>query len=223
MDRANRNRIAAAAAAACVLALGVRGAGTGAGAIDRGRIAIQGIVVEGGQHSFTLLSGEARISCQMQDWDWYENYSVLDMRRVIVFAPTDPALFRSRVVRPDGIYVADLRTYYRNAATAAGDGQSIASHFLPTEPVGDYITVSGVVESRSQGRFVLETGGTQLTVDVHKMASSDQLARSALDGIAPGDRVTVYGDIGDRFWDDRLIEAVDVVKLETPGGGEPPE
>jgi hypothetical protein len=190
------------------------GEGVQKSAASTGRIGIQGIIVQGGPGSFGLLSGQTQINVQMQGWKWYGNYAALDGDRVTVFGPITAALFKSHKIRPDAIYVADLKTYFRNGSAAPAVGSpSLASYIFHNEPLGDYLSLSGRVSAVADGQLQIAVPGGSLNVDTTQLAGGGELAGSPVGNIERQDRIAVFGSVDDQFWSKLSIRADDIVKL----------
>jgi hypothetical protein len=183
-------------------------------AAGNSRIGIQGIVVEGGTGSFGLLSGQTEINVQMHGWKWYGDYAALDGDRATVFGPITAALFKSHTLRPDAVYVADLKTYFQNGSASTAAGQpSLASYIFHNEPLGDYVSLSGRVSSVAGGKLQIAVPGGPLNVDTTELAGGGELAGSPVGNIERNDRVAVFGSVDDEFWSKLSIRADDIVKL----------
>lgn len=183
-------------------------------AANSAHIGIQGIIVEGGAGSFGLLSGQTQINVQMQGWNWYADYSALDGDRATVFGPMTAALFKSHTIRPDAVYVADLKTYFQNgSAPPAAEQPSLASYVFHNEPLGDYVSLSGKVSAVAGGQLRIAVPGGTLTVDTTQLAGGGELAGSPVGNIRTKDRVAVFGSVDDQFWSKLSIRADDIVKL----------
>lgn len=182
---------------------------------DRSWINLSGTVTASTLDQFTLDYGTGLITVEMDDWDWYNEASLIRPgEQVTVYGRIDDGFYESRTIEASSVYVNDRNTfYYANAADEEGDYFT----YFYTAPVkafpeGSWVSVSGQVERVDGREFTLDTGASKIKVDTIAM-TYNPLDDVGVQQIKKGDRVAVTGHIDDDLFEQREIHAQSIVSL----------
>ena len=195
--------------------------------MDDSPIVLSGIATSISDSEFTLNYGQNNantITVEMDDWDWFagrEQY-INTGDRVVVSGEIDDDFLEGREIEADEIYLVDSSNYFsRNAEessplyysymvytptqTRNQNAQQQNNNFSAMDD-GSRISMTGTVKNMDGQEFTIDTGDTDIQVDMASMGER----RTNID---MGDRVNVSGHIDDGFFDNREISADNIVVL----------
>ncbi len=177
---------------------------------DESWISISGSVAAAADAYFTLDYGDGLITVEMDDWDWYQEGSLISAgENVTVYGRVDDSFYEARTIDADSVYVADRNTYFHaNDADEEGDiHYRYAYYYSPALAVeGSWVTVSGAVKDVTGRELTLDTGVRDIKVDTDEMLYNpfDDVGYQQID---VGDTISVYGQLDDDLFEQREIKA----------------
>ncbi len=180
---------------------------------DSSWISLSGTIAAVGGDSFTLDFGTGEVLVEMDDWDWYnEAHGLAAGDRVTVYGLIDDDMFERRTIEASAVYVDKWQTYYY--ASAADEESGYYTYPLSVlADEGDWVTVTGTVQSIDGREMTIDTGRFDVDVDTDRL-TYNPFAPERLETVEVGSRVSVYGRVDDAdFFEGREIEAVSVVTL----------
>ena len=186
---------------------------------NRSWISMSGTVASTSTGRFTLDYGNGQVIVEMDDWDWFDEASLLTPgEKVTVYGRIDDNLYEHRTIEASSVYVFDRSTYYY---ASPDDEESYYSFYvyphLAVLPDGSWISISGTVESVDGREFVLDTGLRTVRVDTRTMGYNP-LDDLGLPQIDPGDRVSVSGILDANFFEKHEILAKSILSLHRDDG-----
>lgn len=179
---------------------------------DGSYIRIGGTVTTVAPASFLLDYGSGSITVEMDDWDSYgDAWGISDGDRVTVYGRVDDDLYELSTIEAGSVYVENLNTYfYANAADE--ESMDVWTVHAPVA-LGEVEVIGKVTEVMpEEGRLILETGVTELTVDTRPMLY-DPLDENGYQRVEEGDRISVIGDIDYDLIEGRELEATALLTI----------
>lgn len=175
-------------------------------------ISLTGDVTSVSGDRFTLDYGENDVTVEMDDFDSYDENLLVAGDQVTVSGVIDTDFVDNKTLEASSVYVDNLNEFFYASSADEEDGYySYAANDYWDG--GDWISVTGEVESVDGRTFTLETGVADYVID------TDQMSYNPLDGegaeqIEVGERVVVSGEF-DTFnlYGDEDIEAEAVTTL----------
>lgn len=162
--------------------------------------------------SFTLDYGDNDLTVEMDDFDLYDENFVIDGDEVTVTGRIDTDFVENKTLEASSVYVESLNEYFYASAADEEDGYNsfVANDYWDG---GDWITMTGEVESVDGQTFTLDTGVVNYVIDTDQM-SYNPLDSEGSERLQPGERVVVSGefDTFDLFGDED-IEAEAITTL----------
>ncbi|MCW8195840.1 NirD/YgiW/YdeI family stress tolerance protein [Proteobacteria bacterium 005FR1] len=161
---------------------------------------------------FILDYGEDKVSVNLEDWEWADQIGqrLSEGQQVTVSGTVDKGLFERREIEADNIYVTTDFTYYyivdENPAYAAQQRQREA------EQEGTFLSTRGEVVEVSDKTITVQSDGNTIKVDTSELAY-DPLDETGVQQIKKGDRIYVFGDIDDNFFENRTMSAESLITL----------
>lgn len=182
---------------------------------DDAWISIDGTVQSVRPDSFTLDYGEGVVIIEMDDGDRdADGYKLIEGDVVNVIGKVDDDLFERTTVEAASVYVQKLETTFYASAVDEEDVVLTVARPLATAQT----IVRGTVATVGDDSFTIEMGETALTVDTASLGY-DPLDDAGYQRVEPGDRVSVSGDMDDRFFRGPELDADALVVLEDARGG----
>lgn len=201
-------------------------------AYDEGdAIVLSGKILEVSDDEIVLGYGDRKVEVEFDEWPWEE----VDMEtmfkkgeRVTVSGTVDKEWFSNNEIEANNIYLDDQYVYYfLNDTTPAyyietvkldsqsADKMSNKMNDRSMKNLGDgaFFSASGEITSVDGREFTLKTKNQKINVDTESL-SKNPLDNSGLQQLAVGDRVYVYGEIDDKFYDDRELSADSIITLK---------
>lgn len=182
---------------------------------DKDLITITGDVISTAPDVFTLDYGTGSIKVEMDDWDSYDEASLMRTgEKVTVYGRIDDGLYEQKTIEANMVYAHDRNSYlYANDADEEGDYVYYNSYSYPTAvPDGTWTSVSGKVAAVSGRELQLNTGSRTVVVDTMEMAYNP-LDDKGYQQIDVGDSIYVSGRIDNDFFEEKEIDASTIVTL----------
>jgi len=174
-------------------------------------ISISGEVTSVSPDSFMLDYGKASILGEMDDGDRdADGYKLMDGDRVTVNGMIDDDFFESTRIEASSVYVEKLGTTFYASAVEEEDRYYWVT--TPTPIVLSQTVVQGTVTEVNDDEFVVDTGLRRIEVEIEDMPYN-RLDDEGYQKIGKGDLVRATGHIDDDFFEGRVLEADNVVKL----------
>lgn len=211
-NRSSKPLTASALAAALALAASPAVAENPYSEPDGSYIRIGGTVTTVAPASFLLDYGSGSITVEMDDWDSYgDAWGISDGDRVTVYGRVDDDLYELSTIEAGSVYVENLNTYFY---ASAADEESMDAWTVHAPVVLGEVEVIGRVTEvmPEEGRLLLETGVTELTVDTRPMLY-DPLDDEGYQRVEEGDRISVIGDIDYDLIEGRELEATGLLTI----------
>lgn len=181
---------------------------------DETWISISGTVVEAMADEFELDYGEATVTVEMDDWDWYnENIEMIEGDKVTVYGEIDDDLYETTSIEASSVYVENMGTYFYASAADEEYEDDYDYWVISTPIVAGETVVRGTVTSVEGRELTIDTGVRELTVDTGEMAYNP-LDDKGYQQVDVGDYVSVSGNIDEGLFEDREIEADSVITLD---------
>jgi uncharacterized protein YdeI (BOF family) len=186
---------------------------------DNYPIRITGTVAEEKPHAFTLSYGEGdTILVEMDDWDLYDESRAIQKGEVVtVYGNIDQDLFEDRKIEASSVYAYNRNTYYF-ANDVDEEDYYTTYYFTPTEvnldnvKDGSWVSVRGAIEKINGREFILNSGHSAITIDTEGM-SSNPFDEEGYQRLKEGDIVYISGDMDKGFFEEREIEADQIITL----------
>lgn len=182
---------------------------------DRSWVRLTGIAVEQAENHFVLDYGGGTIVVETDDRDKFSKKNIdFEGDRVTVHGKVDDDFYHEQRIEADTVFVSNLNTLISDPSPKDREG---AQEGVPTGyvdlPVDTEFYVAGTVTSVSERVFTLDTGARKIKVDTREMPYNpmDDKGRQQ---IQVGDKVSVSGDLGDRLFKERQVNAQAIVSLE---------
>jgi uncharacterized protein YdeI (BOF family) len=175
-------------------------------------VILSGTVDSIGDEEFVLDYGEDKISVDLAAWEWSDQIDqrLSEGKQVTVSGTVDQGLFDRREIKADNIYVTNDFTYYyivdENPAYGAQQSER------ETEQDGTFLSTRGEVTEVSDSAITVESQGNSIKVDLSELAY-DPLDEEGVQQIQKGDRVYVFGDIGEDFFENQTMSAESLITL----------
>lgn len=188
---------------------------------DGTRVTIGGEVVERSGMSFQLDHGDGIITVEMDDWDAFDEAKMINPgESVTVWGRVDDSFYEQRTIEADSVYVAERRAkYFANPMDEEGDRVWSINDVDPAVVVdGTWIGIDGTVTDVEGTAFVMQTDSALAGAFVLQVETA-YLTYNPLDDVGfqqidEGDRVYVVGDLDNRIFANREIEAFSITTLE---------
>jgi uncharacterized protein YdeI (BOF family) len=181
---------------------------------DRSFISLTGDVVESGPDRFRLDYGEGTVTVEMDDWDWYDEASLVRPGdRVTVYGRIDHDVYEKRTIEADSVYVFGRSTFYYASDV---DEEDVFPATRVVVADGARMTMNGRVTKIEGREFVLEAGGHAVRVDTILM-EDDPLDEVGAQRIRIGDRVSVSGRLDPDFFEKSEVRADTIVTFSRDG------
>ncbi|GEM_PF-904536 len=181
------------------------------GAPDDSWISISGTVGDVDRNEFELQYGDGSVTVEMADGDRdADAYKLLQGDKVRVMGRVDDDFLETTTIDAMSVQVDKLdTTFYADEATERRMNQGMTQPITTSETI-----VNGRVITVGADDFVIDTGMSNLTVDVDNLAA-DPLDDQGFLQIDTGDRVSVTGDMTPAFFERRQLDADVVVELSS--------
>lgn len=172
-------------------------------------ISLSGTVQAVTPHTFTLDYGDGLIVVEMDDWDMdADAFKVMKGDKVSVFGAIDDDFFETTTIEASSVFVENLGTYFFASSADEED-----TFLTLTTPVVEAATVfQGTVTSVSLGEFTIDTGITDLTVEVDEM-EYNPLDDEGFQKIEVGDYVSVAGEFNNDIFEGREFDATSITTI----------
>lgn len=164
------------------------------------------------EEKFVLDYGEDKISVDIAAWEWSDQIDqrLSEGKQVTVSGTVDQGLFDRREIKADNIYVTNDFTYYyivdENPAYGAQQSER------ETQQDGTFLSTRGEVTEVSDKGITVESQGGSIKVDLSELAY-DPLDAEGVQRIEKGDRVYVFGDIDENFFQNQTMSAESLITL----------
>ena len=188
---------------------------------DGAFITLGGEVVERIGSSFRLDHGDGIVTVEMDDWDNFnEALMVNPGETVTVRGRVDDSFYEQRTIEAESVFVAERRAkYFANPVDEEGD-QVWSINDVDASQVADgtWIGIAGTVSATDGSRFTIHTDSALAGAFVLEVETA-YLTYNPLDDVGyqqidEGDRVYVTGDLDNRIFANREIEAFNIITLE---------
>lgn len=180
---------------------------------------LSGTVASIGEEEFQLDYGQDQeVTVELGDWDWSGELDnrLSEGQQVTVSGTIDDDWTQQRSINADNIYVTSDYTYYyivdENPAYAQQQSQR------ETQQDGTFISTRGEVKDVSDNEITVESQGNTIQVDTSELAY-DPLDEEGVQQIREGDRVYVFGDIDENFFETKTMSAESLISLSQAGQG----
>lgn len=154
---------------------------------DADWITIGGVVASVLPGQFTLDHRSGMVLVEMDDWDpaYREAMMLRKGDQVVVRGAIDDNLYLRKRIEAESVFVNNLNTYFY--ANAADEENRPAPGYRPNADA--YVDLVGTVAAVEGRDLLLTIGNRQVRVDTSGLGST------SLDGVAPGDRLYLWGDM----------------------------
>lgn len=175
-------------------------------------VILSGTVEDIGDDEFVLDYGEDKVQVNLDDWDWDGDIEdrLKEGQLVTVSGTVDDDWFEKREIDADNIYVTTDYTYYyivdENPAYTAQENQR------ETKEDGTFLSTRGEVTDVSGDQITVESQGNKIKVDLSELAY-DPLDQAGVQRIKKGDRVYVFGDVDENFFNNKTMSAESLITL----------
>lgn len=163
-------------------------------------------------NEFQLQTGDQMIGVDVGTWDLTNDVNLKNYlqngQKVVVNGNVDKNWFTDDEVEANNLYFQDQYDYYY--VTDANPAYSIEFNDSPNMKDGSFISLRGTVQSVDGEEFTISSKNQTMTIDTADMGTRAQ--GQALN-LEQGDRVFVYGEIDDGFFDNQEISADSVIKV----------
>jgi hypothetical protein len=177
---------------------------------DHAWVSLQGHVKKVAPDRFELDYGEGVITVEMDDGDRdADAYKLIAGDKVSVVGRIDNDLFESTTIEASSVHLHEVGTTFFASAVDEEDVDLAVG--MPMDMAAT--TVRGTVDAVGEDRFTLDTGATKLTVTTGELGY-DPLDDEGYQKVETGDRVSVSGDIDERFFGGAEMSASRIVLLE---------
>ena len=169
--------------------------------------------------SFTLDYGTNQIQVNFNEWDFDSNSDLRAFlengEQVAVSGMLDDNWFSDRTLDANNIYVKDTGDYYSVSDTFPaydnGYDDDMSNETTRMED-GAYVSARGEIQSVDGDEFVLRmSDSTTINVEFEDIERRDIFSNQ--NALKAGDKVAVYGEIDDGFFDSKEIDANRIVRL----------
>ena len=175
-------------------------------------ITLNGTVGTVAADTFTLDYGEGVIMVEMDDGDRdADAYKLLKGDKVTVTGKIDADLFESTTIEAASVYVENMGTTFFASSTDEEDAAVIVAEVTVPFSISR-VTIQGQVAEVNGDDFIIDTGDSQIRVDVSSMPY-DPLDDEGYPRIDVGDHVKVVGVPDIDLFEGREIEAQSLIKL----------
>lgn len=176
-------------------------------------ITVNGTVTSTSPSAFNLAFDSKSIRVEMDDWDWYrDGAKLLKDQRVTVTGRIDDDVFEQRTIEASTVYVPGLNAYYYANAADEEDAYYPYSVYWSTQPLPDFVAITGRVQDISGREFVLDTGTQDITVDTVTLGYNP-LDDEGYQKVDIGDRVRVSGNTDGSLFSRLELNATSVLTL----------
>lgn len=179
-------------------------------------VILSGTIERLNDDDFVLDYGEDKVQVNLEDWDWGADIEdrLREGQQVTVSGTVDDDWFEKRELDADNIYVTTDYTYYyivdENPAYTAQENER------QTQQDGTFLSTRGEVTEVSEDKITVESQGNTIQVDLSDLAY-DPLDEQGVQRIKQGDRVYVFGDIDENFFEDKTMSAESLITLSQAG------
>ncbi len=193
---------------------------------DNAYVKVTGNIGEIRADEFDLNYGQKSVIVELDRFGWSGNETkyLVPGESVTVTGFVDDDLFEGREIEAYNIRLNDSFVfYYTNDDVNPSDAyvantynsrnaKDVANKSSTALRDGTYVTMSGVVSKIDGSEFTLTNGANSMIVDA-SLIGYDIFDDEGLQKIENGDRVYVYGDIDEGFFEEKEIIADGVVEL----------
>ena len=184
-------------------------------------VTLGGEVVERSGMSFQLDHGDGIVTVEMDDWDAFDEARMINPgESVTVRGRIDNNFYEQRTIEADTVYVAERRAmYFADPIDEEGDQTWSINDIDPSLVAdGTWIGIGGTVTNIEGSRFVMQTDSALAGAFVIQVETA-YLNYNPLDDVGfqqidEGDSVYVVGDLDNRIFAQREIEAFNITTLE---------
>lgn len=179
---------------------------------DEALITLSGIVGEVGADEFKLNYGTDEITVELDRFGWTGNETnyLVPGESVTVRGYIDDDLFEGREIEAYNLRLNDSYVYYY---TTDVDPVYFYTYDVDTAlQDGTEVSVTGRVSNVGNGEFTVTNDNGAMRVDIAGLGY-DPLDDEGLQKVEAGDRVYVYGQIDNDFFEAREITADGIVEL----------
>ncbi|MEX1032130.1 MAG: hypothetical protein WDZ30_02095 [Cellvibrionaceae bacterium] len=179
-------------------------------------VILSGDVAAVEEDKFTLDYGQGDVTVELDDWDWSGDLQnrLSEGQQVTVSGTVDENWFEQRTIEADNIYLSTEYTYYyivdENPAYSSQQSQR------ETQQDGTFISTRGEVKEVSEDQITVESQGNTIQVDLSEL-DYDPLDEQGMQQIKQGDRIYVFGDIDENFFETKTISAESLITLSQAG------
>lgn len=182
-------------------------------------ITITGVVSDTGEDSFELRYGDGEtIKIEMDDWDWIDESEPIEAGdRVTVYGDIDHDLFETRKIEANSVYSHNRSAYY---FASDADEEDVYKQYtytplivnVETVPDDNKLSLTGTVGDIDDREFtlIMETGS--IVIDTDEM-DYNPLDDEGYQRLKVGDKVYVSGEMDRDFFEDKEIDAEQIVTL----------
>lgn len=184
---------------------------------DGAPVVLTGTIGDIRSDEFDLNYGTGKITVELDGWEWTGNETryLSTGERITVSGRIDDDFFEGREVEADNIFLPGSYSYYYTTDVYP----SYYWYYDENNAVqdGSYASMRGTVSNISGNEFTLTgANNTSMKVDVSDLGH-DPFDDEGLQKVENGDRVHVYGEIDDGFFERREIMADSIVVLSQAG------
>lgn len=211
MKQTFRNSIITAASALALAAIPAS-AQSPTSATDGEWLSLSGTVEAVAGDDFVLDYGQSSITVEMDDYDWYDENSLIVGDEVTVTGRMDNDFFQARRIEASSVYVDSIHTrFYANA-----DDEE---DFLPAADgavVSDTgVTLTGTIQMIDGDEMIVDAVLFDYRVDTD-LLNYDPFDDEGWQRLENGDRISVTGQFDDSdFFDRPEIDATSITELRT--------
>ena len=187
---------------------------------DQAHVILSGIVSDVRDDEFDLKYETNTITVELDNFGWTEAEMAMVRpgQKMVVEGFIDDDLFEGREIEAFGLNIYDDYMYYYTTDRSPSLDQYYSKEKLGAQSTEDgaYVVMTGTVSGINGTEFMLKNGNKTMQVDTG-MLGYDPYDDEGLQKISNGDRVHVYGEIDDGFFENKEIMAQGVVKLVDSG------
>ena len=171
-------------------------------------ITLSGVVQDVYENSFILDYGDGSVTVDTADETGFSNtFALEDGQRVVVSGQIDDGFFQRRTIEARWVYLREQDQYYFVEGTDEEQMRSQMSDAQLAEN-DEWLSVTGTVVAVDGDDLTLDIGTNHVPIDLDRLEAEEMVS------VAPGERVSVYGEMDDAdFWEGPEIIADSVTVL----------
>lgn len=183
---------------------------------DEAKISLTGTVTSTADEEFQLEYGGGVVTVELDRFDWINDPAeiLLPGENVMVTGTVDDDWFEGRELVANTLQLNDSFVYYHVDPLSSYPIHLYGAEAAKEMRDGAYVTTSGTIKNHSGDRFEVSYQNGSIPVDVSSLGYNP-FDNEGIQKLEEGDRVYVYGNVDDDFFDNKGILATGVYELTT--------